>query len=612
MKRTIWIGMAMFALAGCEGRPRSPSAEEGASSAKSGGTDGASIAEIDLSRGAPESAPTTLFGPPQHRSHIDLVRTLTALADDADTKGVYLHLGGASFTLARAQEIGGLLGELKKKMPVVCHADDYGNATIYLASLACSKIWVSPAGGVDAVGIAAQLIFGRSLFDKLHVGVDFLQVGKYKGAEEPFTRDGPSPEARESLQGTLRGLRTAWLDGLSKGRAKDVSAAAEDGPYGPEAAKESGLVDAVGYPDDAREDIKKLAGSEHIVSRFGSGDASAPVPKGLSGVLRSLSGSSGGGGGAHVAVIPATGAISMGGSRGLLGGSDGITEKELGHLVTKVTKDSSVKAVVIRIDSPGGSALASDLLWKKLMKLREKKTLVFSVGGMAASGGYYLACTANKIVAEPTSIVGSIGVVGGKLAVGPALEQIGVHTETVAAAPDPDRAARAAYMSPFTQWDAATRARVLASMTSIYDLFLERVAEGRGLKVEEVSSFAEGRIFGGVEAKEKKLVDQLGGFHDALALAKKLAKLPDETPFDVVSDQPSFLDLLEGGGDDDGSEERAQQAIALAAEKASPALPLLRGAVERAPEIAGLAGAIEPLLAGERTLAVLPFGLTVR
>ncbi|HVY47794.1 MAG TPA: signal peptide peptidase SppA, partial [Minicystis sp.] len=541
----------LVAAAGCDGRPHAATSGEGGGEEGAAGPafDGGVVDEIDLTQGEPELAPGSLFGPPRKRSHVDLVRVLRSVASDADAKGVYVRLGGASFALARAQEIGALLGAVRKKIPVVCHADDLNNGALYLAAAGCTRVWVSPAGGVDAVGIAAQLVYARSLFDKLHVGVDFLQVGKFKGAEEPFTRDGPSPEARASLEAALRGLRAAWIQGIATGRHLDhADEIVEAGPYSPWEAKKNGLIDEVGYGDDAKDEAKKLAHTEHVAMRFGTSEAAAPVPKGLSGVLRALSGS-GHATGAHVAVLPAVGAITMAPSRSLLGASEGISEKELGRLVTKVTKDASVKAVVVRIDSPGGSALASDLLWKKLMKLREKKPLVFSIGAMAASGGYYLACTGTKIVAEPGSIVGSIGVVAGKLAFGPALEQIGVHAETIAAAPGPGKATRAAYMSPLTAWDDATRARVLSSMQAVYDLFLQRVAAGRKLTVDDVAPSAEGRIFGGVEAKERKLVDELGGFDDARKLAAKLAGLPPDAPFDVVSDQPNLFELLEGDGD---------------------------------------------------------------
>ncbi len=603
--------LAALLASGCEGRtPReAPAAAAPARVASVGSSslDGPAVVELDLSHGVPEGRSSSLFGPSARRSHVDLVRTLRALAEGkgsaASAKGVFVRLGMAHVGLARAEEIGTLLGAVRKQKPVVCHADEYANATMMLAALGCSRLWVSPAGGVDTVGIAAQLLFANRLLERLHVGVDFLQVGKYKGAQEMFTRNGPSPEARESLEGTLRGLRAAWLAHVAEGRGKLSAAdAVEDGPFGPDDAVARGLVDAVGYADEASDDAKKLAGADHLVTRFGGGDSGGG--RGLASVLRALAGS-GHGGSPHVAVVAATGSISMASSTSLLGGSDGITEHDLGKVIGSLTKDASVKAVVLRIDSPGGSALASDLLWRRLRLLAAEKPLVVSVGDMAASGGYYLACAGTKIVAEPTSIVGSIGVVGGKLAVGKALDELGVHAETIAAAPDPVKAARAGYNSNFAEWDDPTRARVLTSMTAIYDLFVRRIAEGRGTTVEAVAPSAEGRIFGGVEAKQRGLVDLTGGLSESIDLARELAKLPSDTPFEVVDEESGLLELLE---DTDGS----SAALAEDARHAAREAVLPPGWAAMLPGAEAFVGSLAPLLAGERALTAMPYGLTVK
>lgn len=569
---------------------------------------GASVVELDLSAGVPEEVRAPLFGAAPRRSHIDLVRVLRSMEAGTAPKGLFLRFGTATLNLAVAQEIGDLLGALRGKgIPIVCHADEYDNGTLLLAAKACSSIWLSPAGEVGTIGISAQLLYGRSLLDRLHVGVDFLQVGKYKGAEEPFTRDGPSPEARETLEGALRGMRAAWLEGISQGRKKPALAdVVEDGPFTAADARAQGLIDSVGYLDEARDAAKKQASVDRIVARFGGHDGPVPVSRGLASVLRALEGS-GHGGAPHVAVVPAIGSIAMSSTPSILGGGEGISDHDLGRVLGRLTTDRSVKAVVLRIDSPGGSALASDLLWKKLMKLREKKPLVVSIGNMAASGGYYLACTATKIVAEPTSLIGSIGVVGGKLAIGNSLELLGVHAEIISAAPDAKRAARASYMSPFTPWDAPTRDKVLRSMTAIYDLFLQRIAEGRGVPVAKVAPSAEGRVFGGVEAKERGLVDELGGFDSALSLAIKLAGLPADTPFDVIGDSNGLLDLLDG--DPLAGDARARLA-ADAQQSAREAL--LPSFARSAPEVSAFVGAFAPMLSGERTLAVMPFGVVIR
>jgi protease-4 len=597
---------------GCEGRaPRGASELETEPAAPLGppGTPGNSVIELDLAGGVPEEVRAPLFGSAPRRAHVDLVRVLRSLAAGTPPKGLFVRLGTATLNLAVAQEIGELLGALRGKgVPIVCHADEYGNGTLLVAARACSSIWLSPAGEVDSIGISAQLLYGRSLLDRLHVGVDFLQVGKYKGAEEPFTRDGPSPEARATLEGALRGMRSAWLAGIAEGRKKPgLADIVEDGPFTADDAKKQGLIDTIGYLDEARDDAKKQASADRVVARFGGGDGPVPVSRGLVGVLRALEGS-GQGGSPHIAVVPAIGSISMSSTPSILGGGEGISDHDLGRVLVRLTGDASVKAVVIRIDSPGGSALASDLLWKKLMKLREKKPVVFSIGNMAASGGYYMACTATKIVAEPTSLIGSIGVVGGKLAIGNTLEQIGVHAETIAASPDPQKAARASYMSPFTPWDDPTRAKVLRSMTAIYDLFLQRVAEGRGTTVAKVAPSAEGQVFGGVEAKQRGLIDELGGFDASLDLALKLAGLPADTPFEIVGDSPGLFDLLDGG-DPLASDSRAPISGQAALAARDAVFPAFGGAP---PELGAFLGALAPLLQGERTLAAMPFGLVIR
>ena len=602
----------------CQGRaPRESHAAAVGSTARASVVDGPTVAEIDLARGVPEARSSSLFGSPTHRSHVDLVRALRALAEDREgslspAKGVFVRLGTSGIGLARAQEIGALLGEVRKHKPVVCHADEYDNTTMLLAAKGCSRLWVSPAGGVESIGIAAQLLYANRLLERLHIAVDFLQVGKYKGAQEPYTRNGPSPEARESLESALRGMRAGWLADIADGRGKPgIADLVEDGPYAPEAARALGIVDAVGYADDARDDARKLAGAEHIASRFGGGEGAPAASRGLVGVLRAVAGSSHSGT-PHVAVVPAVGPISMSSSPSILGlgGSDGITEHDLGKLLTRLTADTSTKAVVLRIDSPGGSALASDLLWKKLMKLRAAKTLVVSVGDMAASGGYYLSCAGTKIVAEPTSLLGSIGVVGGKLAFGKTLEEIGVHAETIAAAPDPKKAARAAYMSALTPWDDPTREKVLLTMKSVYDLFLSRVAEGRGTTVDKIAPSAEGRVYGGLEAKERGMIDAIGGLGDAIDLAIKLEGLPRDTPIDVVDGEGGLLGFFEEGsmsGDASSSEAVAASARRVAREAVLPA-----GLAEALPEAAALLGALAPLLSGERVVVSMGYGLRVR
>lgn len=581
---------------GCEGRPRPSDATQVEPPKKRG----PAVAVLDLSGGLPEQEKGGLFGVAGGKKSFDeALRMTTQLRDDNKTVGVMVKLAGAQIGAARAQELAEMLAAVKEQKKVVCHADALSNTTLMVAAKGCSSIWVSPAGEVEAIGLAAQVVYMRRLLvDELHLSVDFLQVGKFKGAEEPLTRDGPSPEARASLTGVLSDMRASWLETLSGSRPRATAELVEDGPWSPRRAMELGLVDEVGYFDEALADLKKQTGGVRERVVFGAG--AEQVEGNLDELIRAVAGEASRTG--PIALVRATGSISMS-AGGLFGGRGGIVEKDFNRTIAQLEKDEDVKAVVVRIDSPGGSALASDLMWHHLMKLRKKKPLVFSVGDMAASGGYYLACTGDYIFAEPMSIVGSIGVVGGKIGVGDALERVGVHAETFPAnAQKPGAASRAAYESPLVKWDEPTRARVLESMTSVYDLFLSRIVEGRSTRGREmprerVAESAEGRIFSGKEAKTRGLVDEIGGLGAAIAKARELAKLPASAHVAVVVGKTGLFASL----DPEAIEERARAS-------ATPFALFERVAPDLVPFATGLA----PLVEGERTAVAVPFALTVR
>ena len=581
----------LLACVACEGRPR----PEGTTEAPK--RFGPAVAVLDFSGGVPEQEKAGFLGAQgPRRSFDEALRVVTELAKDDETRGVMVKLGSAGIGAARAEELGEALAKVRAKKKVYCHAEGLSNATMLLATQGCSSIWLAPAGEVTAIGIAAQLVYMRKLLsDELHLGIDIQQVGKYKGAEEPLTRDGPSPEAKASLLGVLTDFRAAWTESLVAARPKVMPEAFEDGPWSAPRAKDLGIVDEVGYLDDALSALRDASGGVRDRVLFGAG---AEEGGDLDEVVRTLAGEGGGNG--PIALVRATGSIAMTSSgNGLLGGSAGIIEKELSKTIARLEKDDDVKAVVIRIDSPGGSALASDLMWHRLMKLRKKKPLVFSVGDMAASGGYYLASSADFIFAEPMSLVGSIGVVGGKIGFGDALERIGVHAEVLAANPKPGADVRAAYESPLIRWDDPTRARVLESMTGIYELFLARVSEGRSTRGravsrDQVDANAEGKVFSGREGKRLGLVDEIGGLAAALAKARELAKLGENARVAVVAGKGGFLESLDPTAATDAA--------------LAPAGVLRRVAPDLVPFVSGLA----PLAEGERTVVSLPYALTVR
>jgi protease-4 len=606
------LALAPAAIAGCEGRPRSDEGNGDKTKTEPGKKHGPAVAVIDLTNGVPEQEKGGLFGLSGGKKSFDeLLRVTTELREDARSKGnvgVMVKLGSVAVGAARAQEIGEMLASLKEQKKVYCHADGLTNATLMMAAKGCSSIWISPAGGVDAVGLAAQIVYMRRLLaDELHLTIDMLQVGKFKGAEEPLTRDGPSPEARASLMGVLTDMRSSWLETLASSRPTATPDVVEDGPWSPERAKALGLVDEVGYYDDALHAVRAASGAVRDRVAFGAG-AEDQEGGDLDELVRTLAGESSAAG--PIALVRATGSISMAaGGNGILGGRGGIVEKEFSRTITKLERDDDVQAVVVRIDSPGGSALASDLMWHRLMKLRKRKPVVFSVGDMAASGGYYLASSADYIFAEPMSIVGSIGVVGGKIGVGEAAERIGVHAETFPAnSQRPGAAERAAYESLLVRWDGPTKVRVLETMTSVYELFLSRVAEGRSTRGrsmtrEKVAENAEGKIFGGREGKARGLVDEIGGLGAAIAKARELANLSHDAAVAVVTGKGGLFDSLDPGGAD----EQARASV-LARSEGAPSALLERAFPDLAPFVTGLA----PLVEGERTAASVPFALMVR
>ncbi|MEP7049288.1 MAG: signal peptide peptidase SppA [Pseudomonadota bacterium] len=596
-----WL-LPLMLLASCSARPR-----------HSAGTtkeplkdDEPRLVELDLSAGVQETIDSSaLFHTAPSQTYTGLVRTITRAASDDKVRGLFVRIGGASFELAQSEELSLLLSKLRaKNKPVFCHAHELSNASALLTSRGCSQVWLSPAGEVSTIGIAAQMVYLHGIFQKLRVDVDFLHMGKFKSGAEPLTREGPSEEARASLVETLAAIRGAWLDESNEIRKNDkLPGALEHGPWSSGEARERGLVDEIGFESEALEAAKKAAKVNAVEASFGPRAKSGPG-LGLGDLLRLLSGSSGAKTDKpHVAVVPAEGAITMEPGGPLQQG--GITARALGKTLRRMQHDDSVKAVVLRIDSPGGSPLASDLIWHEMMELRKRKPVIVSVGNMAASGGYYIACAGQRIFAERTSIVGSIGVFGGKINVAPALEQFGIHAETFAASPEAGAAQRAAFNSPLSAWDDATRERIRAQMQGIYDLFIARVAQGRHMSPDKVRMSAEGHIWSGDQGLERGLIDEVGGLADALAAARKAARLDADVPVSVEGGRESLLDSLLVSDD-------ASDADAAAAFERLSAAPNARLMSQVPIELRAIVSSFSPLAQQEHVAVALPYALLIR
>ena len=599
------LACMLTALAmGCSARERFvPDAEEDGGEVFGLGASSGHVAVFDLSRGAPEQTAGGLFQLPASHSFAGLVRELERVTADAQAKSVFVRLSQQPYDWAQSEELGRLLNQVKGAgKQVICHAHTLTNATIWLVARGCTRIWLSPAGEVINVGIAAQMTYLKGALDKLKIEADFLSMGRFKSGGEPITREGPSDASRENLTETLQSIRQTWLDGVISARSMPgLREALENGPFIPAVARTKGLIDAVGFESEALAEAKQKGNVERTRTVFGPGRKEDGG--GLAELIRILAGTGDQGTERdHVAVVTAVGGITMTSSEGF--GSDGITAGAMLKTLRRLKKDKSVKAVVLRLDSPGGSPLASDLIWHELMALRKEKPVVASIGTMAASGGYYLACAAHSILAERTSIVGSIGVFGGKFVIGPALEEVGITSFTFPASNEPGAAARAAYMSPLTAWDQATRERVEAHMRHIYELFLERVAKGRGISVDQVRKSAEGAIFSGRQGKQRRLVDEFGGLQQAISLARRRAGLPTDAPVVVEGLQETLIESLFSGDDPRAGDVQA------ALEKWQARQRHWRGLVPE--NLRTFVTSLLPLTQGEHSLVALPFVFSVR
>jgi protease-4 len=401
------------------------------------------------------------------------------------------------------------------------------------------------------------MMFFKSMLDRLGVAAEILQVGEFKGAGEPLTRDSMSPALRAQYESFVGDLYEQLVERVAADRgltAERVRELIDTGVFTPDAAREAKLIDAVGYEDEVIATLAKEVGEEspklardYAQRKF---DQDFSGMTGLVKLMELLSGQKQVaplGKNKRIAVVHVTGEIREGKSTDdvLMGGAAG--SETVMKAIRDAAKDEQVAAIVLRIDSPGGSALASDLIWREAE--RAKKPVVASLSDIAASGGYYIAAAADRIVAAPGTLTGSIGVVGGKVAVGDALGKVGVHTDVVS------KGKNAGWLSMQEPFTPGEREAFLGTMKEVYRLFTSKVAAGRKLEQATVEKLAEGRVFTGRQAKENGLVDRLGTLDDAIDEAKKLAGIDasDEVDRLLLPEPRGLFDELLGsaatGGD---------------------------------------------------------------
>jgi len=491
----------------------------------------ATIAHMRLTGGLPDGVGQggllSDVAPHLHR----IVERIDKAAQDARVKGLVLAIESPALGRARADEIRAAIARVRAAgKPVAAHL--VGGAPVpYEVALACDTIAMPPAATLEITGVRAEMMFFKSLLDRLGVKAEILQVGEFKGAGEPLTRDSMSPQLRRQYEAFVGDLfeqlvaRVAEMRKLPVEKARDLI---DTGVFTPESARAAGLIDAVAYEDEVIDGLaKRLRLEAPKVARDYAERKIDDDFSGLGGLVKLMEMLSGqkqatsAGKGKRIAIVHVIGEIREGKGRDdLLGGAAAGAETII-KAVRAAAKDEAVAGIVLRIDSPGGSALASDLIWREVKQTG--KPVVASLSDIAASGGYYIAVAADRIVAAPGSLTGSIGVVGGKVAVGPGLEKAGIHTDVVS------KGRNAGWLSisqPFTD---AERDAFMGTMQDVYRLFTTKVAAGRKLDLEQVKALAEGRVFTGRMAKEAGLVDRLGTLDDAIDEAGAMAPKHKQT-----------------------------------------------------------------------------------
>ena len=453
------------------------------------------------------------FGTPQPTLR-DIIATVHRAKRDTRIKTLVIQPEVEGALWGQLQELHAAIDDFRSSgKPVVAYLEAGTSQEYYLAS-AANKVILMPAGEIDLSGLATYELFFRGALDKLGVFPDLLHIGDYKTYSNTFNEKGYTPAHREMD----RSLNKDWFDQLvaaiSAGRKRpdaDIRKLIDGGPYLAEDAKKAGLVDEHGYEEQI-DDAPPVQGLRRVEGET---------------YQRAMDYSSGLGG-ERIALLYAVGTIASGKSSFDAPGGQVLGSDTFASWVRKVRVDPSIRAIVIRIDSPGGSAIASDVIWRELMLTRDVKPVIVSMGDVAASGGYYMAVPANVIVAEPGTITGSIGVVTGKFVVKDGLDKLGIGVDSVSDGKN------AEINSPFKPFSKDERAKIEEQLQSTYELFLSRVAEGRHSTPAKIDTMAQGRVWTGRQAKDLGLVDELGGLDAAVQVARDRAKIDPKKSIQLV------------------------------------------------------------------------------
>lgn len=560
------------------------------------------VAHIEIHGAYPEGAGAPgLFGEVVETLAGGLQRFEKAGKDD-DLEAVVLHINGPTIGWAKLNELRTGIQKMRQKGRKVYAWLESADTKDYLLATACDEIILPESGMVMMPGLRAEVSFYKNLFDMLAIQPQMLRVGEFKSAAEPYSRSEMSPAFREEMEAILDDYYRQIVEMIAQSRKitpEQVKAAIDVGLHTAGDAKKLGLIDRLGYEDsitelvkgdrkDAEVKISKAYGKKKLDTDFSGITGMAKMMNLLMGAEPTTRKSSS----PKIAIINAVGPIMSGSSRADIFGDESMGSSTIIKAVRQARDDATVKAIVLRVDSPGGSALASDLMWHELETLEGKKPFIVSMGDVAASGGYYIAMGADRIFAEPGTLTGSIGVVGGKLAFEKFYEKIGITTSVV------QRGKNSGVLSMTTPFSDAERDAMQKMLNDIYAQFTKKAAAGRKMDHEKLEKMARGRVYTGAQALNLGLVDELGTLSDAIAHAKKAAGLdPDQKleRLDLPKPISPFEQLF-------GPVDPSAASLKAALVKHLPP--------ELADQLKGLD--IYEMLAHERVLAVMPFRMLVK
>ncbi|MEX2285820.1 MAG: signal peptide peptidase SppA [Planctomycetaceae bacterium] len=536
----------------------------------------------------------------------DMLARLEKAGDDKNISGIVLEIKSPTIGWARANDLRQAINRVRAKGKKVYAVLESAETMDYLLATACDEIIMPESGMVTLLGLRAEISFYKNLFDKVSLKAEMLRVGEYKSAGEPYTRTEMSPEFRKEMEEIIDDLYAHLVQTVADGRKLDkekVQAAIDAGPHTAKAALEWGLIDRIAY-DDELEDVVRAGNPSldvKVTKDYGKKKIDTDF-SGFAGMVKMMNMMMGGEPAKRtsqktkIAVIYAEGAIMSGPSTADLFGESVMGSDTMVKAIRTANDDPKVKAIVLRVNSPGGSALASDLIWRALEKV--DKPFVVSMGDVAGSGGYYISMGADRIFAEPATITGSIGVVGLKIALKGLYEKVGINTTVIS------RGKNSGVMSSLDAYNDDERAALQKSLDEIYGQFTRKAAQGRKMPHDELEKLARGRVYTGVTALKHGLVDELGTLEDAIAYATKKAGLKPEDKVERLElpKARSPFEALFGSMDEDAQ---------MSAGKVDD---VMRVVAQFAPEIADhiKAAALAGMLARDGRLTLMPFRITVK